>query len=147
LTATTGGEMFRIEHTFPFKKMPHYRENGGCPHWPYNGAVASRMQSDPALKRAFNQYNKKYFKNRLMSDMIVRWRQWPDEKTVALFGQGGFWTIQINIDVSPFECVWRLALLHEMAHAATNDETLHHGPRWRREMQRLAKAGAFNKLW
>ena len=30
-------------------------------------------------------------------------------------------------------------LLHEMAHAATND---HHGPRWRAEMQRLHALGA-----
>ena len=38
----------------------------------------------------------------------------------------------------------RHTLLHEMAHASG---VYNHGPRFDREMLRLAKAGAFNGIW
>lgn len=42
-----------------------------------------------------------------------------------------------------------LTLLHEMCHLKTRvfDNSSGHGPKFQREMKRLAKIGAFNQLW
>ena len=94
------------------------------------------------LKRAFLEYNEQFFGNRLPADTIVKWSH-----SLPVMGRFEGNTIIINDYFKRWASVWRLTLLHEMAHLATDSEVEEHGPRWRREMHRLARAGAFDGLW
>ncbi len=95
----------------------------------------------PNLKRAFLSYNRQWFGNRLSTDIIVRWTNLDD------MGDYADGEIRINRALARWKSAWRLTLLHEMAHVETDSEHASHGKRWLRVMHRLAKQGAFNKLW
>lgn len=95
------------------------------------------------LKKAYLLYNKLYFNDALPPTTVVKWGtligdeegEWTDDKEII-----------VNTKLRRFHNSWRLTLLHEMAHQATDDETAEHGPRWRRLMKRLYKKGAFDDL-
>lgn len=95
-----------------------------------------------ALKLAFLAYNRQWFDNRLPTDTIVKW-----SSSVDYMGSFEDGTITINSTFKRWNSVWRLTLLHEMAHLLTENEQEEHGPRWHWEMHRLARAGAFDPLW
>lgn len=97
------------------------------------------------LKKAYLAYNRLYFNGELPTDTIVKWEDLGPQ-VVALFDPSDY-SIIINRRVRTFNSVWRLTLLHEMCHSATADEAAEHGPRWLREMRRLSRLGAFDKLW
>jgi hypothetical protein len=50
----------------------------------------------------------------------------------------------IMLRTDMYECQVKATLLHEMNHADTNCD---HGSRWLKGMRRLAREGAFDKLW
>lgn len=94
------------------------------------------------LAAAYREYNKLYFSNKLPHDIDVKWKK--NMPPIGLWIAG---TILINAAYKKEHMIWRLTLLHEMAHVATAAEKAEHGPRWKREMRRLARIGAFDKLW
>jgi hypothetical protein len=94
------------------------------------------------LKRQYLQYNKLWFNNELPTDIIVRWSH-----KLSIMARWDNGEITINAKFKKWDAVWKLSLLHEMCHVATDDEPEEHGPRWKREMLRLAKLGVLDKLW
>ena len=85
------------------------------------------------LRTYFQEFNRVYFDNRLPGYSI---------RVIRGMGNSGFCNkkkrlIKIQEGQSPEETIG--ALLHEMAHAATNDG---HGDQWKKEMIRLREAGA-----
>lgn len=98
------------------------------------------------LKSAFLLYNRRWFSSSLDPDTLVSWSS-SLGKGVAGEYDPSDGSIRLAASLRPFDSVWRLTLLHEMAHLASEPEPAEHGPRWNRIMKRLAKAGAFNTLW
>lgn len=96
-----------------------------------------------ALARAYSRFNRLYFANALPPDLPVRWsRKLPS----SMYGCHSEEGILIHAQLRPFWEVAMMTLLHEMAHEATKDERDSHGPRWRREMRRLMRLGAFDEF-
>lgn len=96
------------------------------------------------LTAQFTEYNDLYFNGELAPDTIVKWSSVLDPIVVGDFD--GDRTIRLNAALKNFRPVWKLTLLHEMAHQATPNEVEEHGPQWHREMRRLYRAGAFADL-
>lgn len=101
-----------------------------------------------ALARLYSHYNRRYFGGHLPKKLLVRYKHLSsvyyaimgyDEKRPKF--------IYINTKLRKWPEIVRMNLLHEMAHIATIDEEERHGPRWHREMKRLAREGAFDELW
>jgi Zn-dependent peptidase ImmA (M78 family) len=121
------------------------------------------MNLTPYYQKVFGQYNRYYFNGLLSKRIVVMLTKFPDrshfrygkvEQDVSFrrANNKGSWrhapmAIMLNSSLRRNEM--KLTLLHEMAHIRLND--LHisheHGPRFQQEMLRLAKAGAFRKLW
>lgn len=97
-----------------------------------------------SLAATYAAYNRRYFRSRLPKDITLRWTSRLPNGYGLFDGDN---TIYINRDHRKWKKMWRLTLLHEMAHLATASEKAEHGPQWLREMRRLARIGAFNKLW
>lgn len=108
-------------------------------------------RSAPTLKRMFDQYNRRFFRNRLPNDTIVRW-----SSNIKWEGDEG----QYNADDPPLIEICsslkrktrqrNFTLLHEMVHADHDNREInceHHGKLFNRDMLRLACIGAFNGLW
>lgn len=94
------------------------------------------------LQRWYRRYNKEYFGGKL-PPARVRFAKiaWMGE---AYLGSG---EIYINVLLKKWERGGaRFTLLHEMAHLSL-PASVDHGPRFQKEMLRLAKAGAFNGVW
>lgn len=99
------------------------------------------------LRQAFAEYNLRYFDGLLhcsvgWSDKIYH-RGWlgeydPDSDHVS-----------VSSKLIHMERVARMVLLHEMVHALINRQTgdVGHGPRFQKEMTRLADNGVFATLW
>lgn len=96
------------------------------------------------LKRAYLRYNRLYFGNLLPTDIDLKWQKFGGDSLYGCWVEG---YISINAKHKKLPKVWKMTLLHEMAHAATDTERSEHGPRWRKEMRRLARLGAFDRLW
>jgi hypothetical protein len=96
------------------------------------------------LKRQFLRYNNAFFGGALDPDMRVTW---SSRLGKGVMGDYDSEQIRIAAALKPFVAAWKLTLLHEMAHAATDTERAEHGPRWNREMRRLYRLGAFDSLW
>lgn len=95
------------------------------------------------ITKWYREYNSLYFNNLLPADLEVKWSQLnPD--CLGLYSEG---CIELNSRYRGWQRTTRFTLLHEMAHASTHNETDEHGPRWKKEMRRLAKLGAFDDLW
>jgi hypothetical protein len=111
------------------------------------------LRSQPTLKRLYRQYNKKYFGNKLPKILVAF--ATPKEflkgglgkKTLAvtLFKHEAPVAIYIRRELDKHWSYIKLDLLHEMAHVAL-PASVNHGPRFKAEMLRLEKAGAFRKL-
>lgn len=94
------------------------------------------------LRRRFLYLNRRYFRSRLPHATMVQWKPMKNLMGLCMIDPP---LIQLDTAIRPWSRVWELTLLHEMAHLSTGDTS--HGRRWMREMMRLARAGAFNKLW
>lgn len=122
------------------------------------------MVSNPYLLRIFRRYNRKYFGGRL-PEPFVCWGTLPDcdarfypigkAKRYRTIG-GKKWhdcdkkkpivLVDIGLRNRNETARIRMAIIHEMAHM-TLPLTARHGPRFEREMLRLANASAFKGLW
>ena len=101
------------------------------------------MPKPTKLKRTFLHYNRHYFSNLLDPETPVKWQNLGDALGVLWADDG----IGISRKLRKSNNLWRTTLLHEMCHLATESERVSHGPRWQREMRRLARIGAFDKIW
>lgn len=97
------------------------------------------------LMTQFLLFNRLHFSSSLPTDTIVKWSRRIGRSTCGLYD--GDKRIYIHSGLRPFVPVWKLTLLHEMAHLATADEQAAHGPRWLKIMHQLARKGVFDNLW
>ena len=102
------------------------------------------FMSPNALMEQFLDYNVLYFDGQLPTDTIVKWSRSLAPDVVGDYD--GDATIRLNHRLRKFRPVWKLTLLHEMAHLATHAEAEEHGPKWHKEMRRLYRIGAFEGL-
>jgi len=120
-----------------------------CPSSEQKKTVGSQS---PDLKDWYDQYNLKYFANKLPKNTIVKWGNpglEPDgRKSYAVtIENDGYFEIIINPELNLGEQTAKMVLLHEMAHISTWAKDLSHGLVWQKEMHRLADEGAFEDLW
>ena len=119
---------------------------------------------DATLVEAYRDYNKKYFKDKLVKNLQVGWTTLlpTDAKSsvlaVTVFYYGTPYAIWLNHDAHHAEdgSFWhgptKLSLLHEMCHVATLKKAClakqdYHGEMFQKEMKRLAAADAFKDAW
>ena len=97
------------------------------------------------LRRAYEEYNRKYFENKLpeVDEVVLRWSK--RELSICGYNKGD--EIVINRKDRKRDSIWKMTLLHEMCHLATEHEQALHGKLWKKEMRRLARIGAFDKIW
>lgn len=100
----------------------------------------------------YRKYNRKYFDGKLPKLPIL----WPSKlRKTSLAGYTEYnlktrkpTHIALNPRFCGLRAIWILTLLHEMCHVKTGDlGPDEHGPRWQREMHRLARKGAFDNWW
>jgi hypothetical protein len=94
------------------------------------------------LRRAYLQYNRRYFNNELPRDAEIVWEKMPE---VYMGYQDGD-KIAISAKYHEYGPLWRLTLLHECCHLKL-PRRVGHGRRFQNEMRRLANEGAFDGLW
>ena len=97
------------------------------------------------LAWAYAEFNRKYFRNRLPHDMVVRFA--ADEgcgTTYVQYGRPLY--IILNKRLAWHNMLADMTLLHEMVHVE-HPEWRGHGPRFHKRMLQLAKAGAFKSCW
>jgi hypothetical protein len=104
------------------------------------------------LRYWYNWYNKKYFKNKLPKTLSVHYgklkrnrlgivcfliKNWvPVELVVSQKFRTGLGSDDLAI----------ATMLHEMVHISIGGKERKHGPRFRKEVKRLSRAGALDKL-
>jgi hypothetical protein len=95
------------------------------------------------LQRTYQQYNRKYFGNKLpkVSEVDLHWG------SIREMGYEWGGEIVINRRYRYRDAVWKLTLLHEMVHLSLPAVQDEHGKEFQKGMLRLAKAGAFEGLW
>lgn len=117
------------------------------------------------LYRVYRRLNRRYFNDRLprrLSLVLIQGRARPSGELGCYVGEGGYcWhrhrgrrvrvdgpLIMLRVDGRSYADVM-MTLLHEMCHVAVGaKQDLHdHGPRFQREMRRLARLGAFEGIW
>lgn len=100
------------------------------------------------LSRLYAKFNKLYFANKL-PECVVRWGDidWYG----SLLDKEDAAPLEYCIEIARWSQKWpevaTMTLLHEMAHMKLRKRTYGHGILFQKEMQRLAKLGAFNGLW
>jgi hypothetical protein len=108
--------------------------------------------SNKYLKKSYDEFNKKYFSNELPKDMVVRFSRLRDDDKfqepcgITMFKWDRPLYILINKKLRWQSMLADFTLIHEMVHVA-HPEINGHGPRFQKQMMRLAKAGAFKTLW
>jgi len=113
--------------------------------------LGSAEQSDPTLKKWYNEINRKFFKNKLPAEVLVRYAA-PDgkaKKTIASadVSKDGVhkYEIRLNPRLKTMSLTLSLsALAHEMAHVATELKD-DHGPAFDRWFKKLSNRGLFKK--
>ena len=110
------------------------------------------MRSDRKLRRWYKQYNQKFFDNQLPADAVVSWEDCgPSEigGTDRLADGRFILAVDPILRYLKLTVVARSTLLHEMAHVKLWESSPNHqhGPVFQEEMLRLARLGAFEKLW
>ena len=110
------------------------------------------MQSDLQLKRAFNQYNKKYFASSLPDNTILHWEPTPkcDGVICPIFEiSDNCFIIKIDPAIKGEPCWWRLVLLHECIHLSLwkKHPKHQHGKVFQEEKNRIYSLGALRHLW
>jgi hypothetical protein len=103
------------------------------------------------LARTYAELNKKYFRNRLPKDMVVRFvtmnsidGQEDDAHTRVYWNRPAY--IVINKRNTWSATQTDMALIHEMVHVE-NPKPNGHGSWFQKRMLKLAKAGAFKGRW
>jgi hypothetical protein len=97
------------------------------------------------LQGAYREYNKKYFKGKLPK-VIIKYKKLNDNVAGrTFFGYGEDWPAQeihLSKRLSYYEKCTVQTLLHEMIHISIGGK-YKHGSRFKKELKRLIKAGAF----
>lgn len=95
------------------------------------------------LRYWYRRYNKKYFGGKLDARVCF-----SKEVCKKFIGHADWYdrVITISKEIKRLDCVIKGTLLHEMAHIKLPVK-VNHGPRFEKEMLRLAKAGAFRGVW
>jgi len=117
--------------------------------------MAFRIKVDEELEALYRHYNRKYFANKLPKHTLVGWASrmsGPTTIAEAICMIGMDPAIRIRRKISDNNSLVRMSMLHEMVHIKLHYLTpgghkVEHGPRFQAEMLRLAKKGAFAKLW
>jgi len=132
---------------------------------PLTICVHNNPKCEKKLRRWYRQYNRRYFGGRLPEEMSlveVCGSQIP-RHDLGVFSRGGGWRHDLDkrgrkkkgsrIEIpgpaiflrtdNRYECDVRLTLLHEMVHATG---VYNHGPKFRKIVHRLMRAGAFDEL-
>lgn len=118
------------------------------------------MISSKFLYTWYDHYNRRYFGGELPNDIALHFEihefMESKEKGHVLFGRysrrsvnsgrGVRHDIAINTDTRPFEELVKQILLHEMVHVKLQGPGRAHGPRFRKEIRRLVRAGAYADL-
>lgn len=123
---------------FPFQMDP-----------PTMAAIPCRSLEAPALNRFqiryhWRQNNKRWFDNRLPDLNLDHIRYANLGDFLATVTCSGDPELSFDTRVQFSDLLIRQLLLHEMTHVATMDCV--HGPKFQAEIQRLARAGAFDDL-
>jgi SprT-like family len=115
-----------------------------------------RKKIDPNLLRLYRRFNKKYFKSKLPL-VHISFCQIPMQGKYTVYGLAstkyflsGKGPVEIILDTRLDEVDLIFTLLHEMVHVYLDlfvSTNLNHGPRFQKEMRRLAKLHAFDGLW
>lgn len=113
------------------------------------------------LCNLYREYREKYFRDRLPVEVNVRFgicaREFPkrnyhtagfmqdfDRKWVGSVGKE--YDITIDWEYRHLEDVVCIVLLHEMAHVVVSGEWPSHGPKFKAEIRRLIRVGAYDDL-
>ena len=105
------------------------------------------LVSNRTLRRYFLSFNRRYFSGKLPLATTINWVKMVRDKDNIASCHSDPPRIVVSSRLKTMRSVALMILLHEMAHLATDREKPMHGPRWHAEMMRLAKIGAFRKLW
>lgn len=98
------------------------------------------------LKRWYRRYNRLYFGGKLPR-LTVRFEKMHLDFLGLSTSIGGKWVlIELSKEIKKWPRLARQILLHEMVHVSL-PQTVMHGPRFEKQMLRLAKASAFKGLW
>lgn len=92
------------------------------------------------LVRSYRIFNSCYFGSRLPEDMELSWA-----RLKADMGYCDSTEIVLDRRLKRWPRVALSTLLHEMAHLSSG--AAGHGPKFQKEMLRLAKVGAFKDIW
>lgn len=119
----------------------------------------------PTLRETFEVYNSRYFGGKLPKNARVIWSDLTDIECLGVYdaeysvrvqrvrgpNKGQYRlqasrkpTIRICRRIKWTSSVWMRVLLHEMVHLKGISG---HGPKFQREMKRIANMGGFNGLW
>jgi len=94
------------------------------------------------LERTYRLFNKKYFNNSLPKDVDLSFGHTP-----GLLGYQLGEEIVLSKDKAYRQgSIWKGTLLHEMVHLKVT-ERADHGPKFQKEMLRLARMGALKGIW
>jgi hypothetical protein len=103
------------------------------------------LTSAPDLRRLFLRLNRTYFRGKLPADTIVKWGH---ISSLGVYSDSMPAVVTINWWCRKSGRVTEWILLHELAHLSVGrKERKHHGPKWYREIGRLARAGAYSALF
>ncbi len=111
------------------------------------------MRTAPKLKKAYNTINRKHFGGKLPKKIAVCWSKRLNR--LCLLGRAsnfgdGIYSIELLPVLKKYNVLAEMILIHEMVHILNytrNRQDGGHGPNFQKEMVRLAKAGAFRKIW
>lgn len=105
------------------------------------------MLTNALVQGLYREFNRKWFGNRLPKDMVVSYANLdPIGQGVTHYFKGRPLYIELNHRLRWSESQTALTLLHEMVHVSL-PYRFNHGPKFHKEMLRLAKAGAFKAWW
>jgi hypothetical protein len=109
-----------------------------------SGGLRRTSINNSRLTKAYKQYNRRYFGNKLPdpSEVKVIWEDLGEQ----LMGLQDEDVITINSKHRRINPVWRGTLLHEMVHLKC-PKRVNHGPKFQKEMMRLARLGALKDVW
>lgn len=104
-----------------------------------------RIVTNADLKWWYRRYNRRFWGGRLPA-ADIRFARIDSSCLGQCIVFDGIPEIRIATGIRKWTKVCKTTLLHEMVHVAL-PRRVEHGPRFEREMRRLASAGAFEGLW
>jgi SprT-like family len=94
----------------------------------------------------YDEFNEKYFGNKLPKDMVVCYNKYMEQMGVTRYFRSRPLYIELNWKLRWSDSSTAMTLLHECVHVSLPYE-VNHGPRFQKEMKRLARIGAMRNWW